>query len=79
MTNKQFSERLNKELDEIGVPERNDERIAAFAKLIKIPHFKAAALLSGSTNPEPPLLDLLAQELEVDADWLLGKADAKHH
>ncbi len=79
MTNKQFSERLNKELDEIGVPQRSDERVEVFAKLIKIPRFKAAAILSGSTNPDAPLLELLAEELEVNADWLLGKSDERHN
>ena len=77
MSNKQFSERLNKELDEIGVPQRNDERIEVFAKLIKVPRFKAEALLNGNTNPEAPLLDLLSKELEVSADWLLGKSDKR--
>ena len=43
MVNKQFSERLNKELDEMGVPQRNEERVEVFAKLIKVPRFKAEA------------------------------------
>lgn len=79
MSNKQFSERLNKELDEIGVPQRADERVDIFSKLIKVPRFKAEALLNGSTPPEAPLLDLLAEELEVSADWLLGKTDKRHN
>ena len=79
MSNKQFSERLNKELDDMGVPQRNDERIEVFAKLIKVPRFKAESLLNGNTNPEAPLLDLLAEELEVNADWLLGKSDQRQN
>ena len=79
MSNKQFSERLNKELDEIGVPQRNDERVEVFAKLIKVPRFKAEALLNGNTNPELPLITLLAEELEVSADWLLGKSDKRQN
>ncbi len=77
MGNKQFSERLNKELDDIGVPQRAEERIEVFAKLIKVPRFKAESLLSGNTNPDAPLLDLLAEELEVSADWLAGKSDKR--
>jgi len=77
MSNKQFSERLNKELDEIGVPQRTDERIDVFAKLIKVHRFKAEALLNGQTNPDAPLLDWLAEELEVSADWLAGKSDKR--
>lgn len=79
MSNKQFSERLNKELDDMGVPQRNDERIEVFAKLIKVPRFKAESLLNGNTNPEAPLLDLLAEELDVNADWLLGKSDQRQN
>lgn len=73
MNNKQFSERLNKELDEIGLPEQLDERLIAFSKWIKLPRFKAEALLNGNMTPEPPVLELLAKEFEVSTDWLLGK------
>lgn len=77
MNKREFSERLNHELDEIGVPERNDERIAVFAKLLKVPQFKAEAILNGH-SPETPLLELLAGELEVSVDWLLGKTEKRH-
>lgn len=73
MVNKVFSERLNKELDNIGAPEAILERIAVLSKLIKAPKFKSEALLNGIVNPEDPLLDVLASELEVKKDWLLGK------
>lgn len=79
MSNRRFSERLNKELDNIGVPERNDERVEVFAKLIKVPRFKAEAILNGTTIIEAPLLDLLAEELEVNADWLIGKSDTREN
>jgi hypothetical protein len=79
MNNKQFSERLNQELDEIGVPERCDERVEVFAKLIKIHRFQAEAILNGNTKLDAPLLKLLADELEVSADWLLGKSDKRHN
>lgn len=79
MSNKRFSERLNNELDDIGVPQRSDERVEVFAKLIKVPRFKAEAILNGNTTIEAPLLDLLADELEVSADWLLGKSDKRQN
>ena len=78
MNKKQFSERLNKELDEIGVPQHNAERVEALAKLIHVPRFKAESILSG-TNPELPVLELLADELEVSVDWLLGKSDERQN
>lgn len=77
MINKRFSERLNKELDGIGVPEATIERIDALAKLLKVPKFKAEALLSGNTNPDTALLTILASELEVNPQWLIGKSDSK--
>lgn len=77
MLNKRFSERLNKELDSIGVPEATPERIEVLSKLVKIPRFKAEALLSGIANPDETLLNILARELEVNADWLIGKSDFK--
>jgi len=77
MLNKRFSERLNKELDSIGVPETTAERIEVLSKLIKIPKFKAEALLNGITSPDDALLNTLARELEVNVDWLVGKSDSK--
>jgi len=77
MSNRQFSERLNKELDNIGAPEHNEERVEVFAKLIKIPRFKAEALLNGTMIPDASLLEILAQELEVNAEWLIGESE-KH-
>lgn len=77
MLYRRFSERLNKELDNIGVPETNQERIEALSKLIKIPKFKAEALLNGITKPDETVLKILANELEVNVDWLIGKSDSK--
>ena len=77
MNYKLFSERLNKELDDIGVPERAEERVEVFAKLIKAPRFKAESILNGNLCPEPALLESLANDLEVSVDWLLGKSE-KH-
>ena len=78
MLNKRFSERLNKELDNIGVPATSAERIEVLSKLIKVPKFKAEAFLNGAANPDENLLNTLAQEFEVNADWLVGKSDSAH-
>jgi hypothetical protein len=79
MGNKQFSERLNKELDEIGVPQKSTERVEIFAKLINVPKFKAEAILNGNASVYTPILDIVADELEVSTDWLLGKSDDKQN
>lgn len=77
MPNKQFSERLNKELDNIGVPLLGSERIDVFAKLMKLPKYKAESLLNGNSMPDIELLGLLATELEVNDEWLIGKSDQR--
>lgn len=73
MSNKKFAERLNKALDDIGVPERSDERVEVFSKLIKVPRFKADAILNGTMPLDAHLIEVLAQELEVSDAWLLGE------
>jgi hypothetical protein len=73
MPNKVFAERLNAELDNIGLPQHEAERIEAFAKLIKTPRFKAESILHGQLVPNSEILETIAHELEVSLDWLLGK------
>ena len=65
-----FSEALNKELDNMGVPEYMPERVEIFAKLIKVPRFKAEAMLNGSFYPDEELLDCIVKELEIDRNLL---------
>ena len=78
MLHKLFSERLNAELDEIGMPQRTSERVETFAKWVDVPKFKAQAMLNGSVLPDEQVLAFLARQLEVSVSWLLGKADRKH-
>lgn len=73
MSNKLFAERLNKALDDIGVPARSEERIDALSKLIKVPKFTANSLLNGTIALDPHLFELLTAELEVTEDWLMGR------
>lgn len=75
MPNKQFADRLNKELDSIGVPPRSDERIEVFSKLVKIPKFKAEAFINGITLPDQILLTRIAEEFEVNPEWLVGRSE----
>lgn len=77
MTNKQFAERLNKELDGIEAPVREDERVEAFSKMFHIPKFRAEAILHGIYLPDENLLKTVANEFEVNADWLIGKSDQR--
>ena len=78
MANRAFSERLNHELSEIGMPERMDERVEVFSKVFKTPKYKSEAILNGDIIPDTQLLQKLAIELEVSTAWLLGKDRNKH-
>ena len=78
MANKVFSERLNDELNAIGMPERFDERVETFSKVFKTPRFKSEAILNGRIVPDKELLLKLAEELEVSTAWLLGEDRISH-
>lgn len=76
MLNKEFVERLGKELDSIGVPVLNSERIEIVAKLLKIPKFKAESLINGVIMDEL-IIRKIAGELEVNPEWLLGRSNKR--
>lgn len=79
MSNRIFAERLNAELDDIGMPQRVDERIETFSKFTELPRFKAQAVLNGNEMPNEQTLEFLANQLEVSIAWLLGKDDNCKH
>lgn len=78
MLHRVFSERLNHELNEIGMPERLNERVETFAKVFKTARCKAEDILNGKALPDDALLKRLTQELEVSEHWLLGDERRKH-
>ena len=78
MTNREFSVRLNKELSDIGIPEKMEERIDVFSKMFKTPKYRSQEILNGNLLPDTLLLQKLAKELEVSTDWLLGSNIDKH-
>jgi hypothetical protein len=69
VTIKPFAEKLNKSLDEIGVP-NNKERPAILSKMLDIPRQLAWNLLEGYTLPTQELLERLVSEFEIDPDVL---------
>lgn len=71
MSNKILSERLNRELDALGLPDLMGERVEACSKLFKLPKFQIAALLDGMIM-DSTVIQAVAKELEVTLDWLLG-------
>jgi hypothetical protein len=78
MSNKKLTERLNNELDELGVPVLRTQRVEVCSKLFKLPPFKIEALLNGIVAVDSNSMQKIANELEVDKDWLLGETQTKH-
>ncbi|KTD02306.1 hypothetical protein [Fluoribacter gormanii] len=76
MSNKKLTERLNYELDELGVPALMTERVQVCSKLFELPKFKIEALLYGVAL-DAPSMQKIADELEVSFDWLLGQSKEK--
>ncbi len=70
MSKKQFAERLNLALDEIGAPTAYLERIEALAKLLKVHKFKAEALVNGELMPDESLRTLICNELDIKKEDL---------
>jgi hypothetical protein len=76
MSNKKLTERLNRELDEMGVPALMTERVQICSKLFELPKFKTEALLNGVVL-DTHSMQKIADELEVTVDWLFGMAKGK--
>ena len=79
MSNKKLTERLNNELDELGVPSLMAERVQVCAKLFNLPKFKVEALLHGVIAVDTHCLQMIAEELEVSMDWLFGTKEKITH
>lgn len=78
MINKQFSERINRELDNIGVPAKYEDRVKAVAKIFHINPFKARNILDGRfPKDDMNLLRNISQELEINLDSLTAKENSK--
>lgn len=71
---KHFAEHLNKTLDDLGMPANTRERASILSKMLHIPKQQAWSLVEGQVLPDDDLLQIMATELEVSADWLIGKA-----
>lgn len=67
---KQFAQKLNHCLDETGAPTSTRERAAILSKLLALPKHQAWGLLEGHQIPDADIIDLIANEFEVDPKWL---------
>jgi len=77
MSNKKLTERLNNELDSLGVPEMILQRVQACSKMFKLPKYKVEALLYGMNSFDSDTIEKIASELDVNKDWLLGCSNEK--
>jgi hypothetical protein len=63
---KQFSEKLNRSLDELGVPINNKERTLILSKMLDIPRQHAWNLLEGHLLPDPAMWEKIQSEFEIE-------------
>jgi lipopolysaccharide export system protein LptA len=72
-----FQERLNKELSAFGFPLDKEERIRMFSEIFKLSKHTSASIIYGSIIPEKKMVKIVASELSVSEDWLLGLSNKK--
>ena len=68
---KHFAARLNKILDDLGMPVPPRERALSLSKMLDIPKHQAWGLIDGHIIPDAELVERLATELDVDAESLV--------
>lgn len=73
-TAKQFSEQLNKCLDDLEIPANARERAVILGKMLDIPKQQAWSLLEGQMMPDSALLQKIADELEVSVDIFMKES-----
>lgn len=77
MKNKVFSERFNRELTLLDLPDEPADKIKAIAKVFGVSRHLANAMVLGHLSPTDAELDRIAEVLEVCPQWLSGLTDKK--
>lgn len=77
MNTKIFSQRFNRELTILEIPEEINERIKAVVKVFNVTRHLAHAMISGNLTPSSEQLNNIAEILEVCPKWLSGSTDRK--
>ena len=77
MNSKVFSQRFNRELSLMGLPEDLNEKTKAVAKVFNVSRHLANAMIFGNLLPTEDKLDRIAEILEVCPQWLCGKTDKR--
>ncbi|WP_419419881.1 hypothetical protein ACNVED_00820 [Legionella sp. D16C41] len=77
MNTKVFSQRFNRELSLLGLPEDITEKTKAVAKVFGITRHLANGMIFGQIVPTSDQLLKIAEVLEVCPQWLSGVTDRK--
>lgn len=77
MNCKVFSQRFNRELSLMDLPEELNEKTKAVAKVFGITRHLANAMLFGHMLPPTSTLEKIAEILEVCPRWLSGITDKR--
>ncbi len=77
MNSKVFSQRFNRELSLLGLPEELNEKTKAVSKVFGVTRHLANAMIFGHAVLLEPQLDKIAQILEVCPLWLSGKTERR--
>jgi hypothetical protein len=77
MNSKVFSQRFNRELSILGLPDDLNEKIKAVSKVFSVTRHLANAMIFGQSSPSPEALDRIAQILEVCPQWLSGETSRR--
>jgi hypothetical protein len=74
MLKKDFSFKLNEELDLLGFPTGDHDRISALSKVLGIKRFEAASILHGEVLPNNEIINKISTELQINTQWLMDKS-----
>ena len=77
MNSKVFSQRFNRELSMLGLPDDLNEKIKAVSKVFSVTRHLANAMIFGQSLPPPDKLDTIAKILEVCPQWLGGETNRR--
>ena len=77
MNSKVFSQRFNRELSILGLPDDLNDKIKAVSKVFSVTRHLANAMIFGQSSPSPEALDKIAQILEVCPQWLSGETSRR--
>lgn len=77
MNAKVFSQRFNRELSSLGLPEGISEKTKAVAKMFGVTNHLANDMIFGYSMPSVDKLNRIAEILEVCPKWLSGAAERK--